>query len=519
MRMPTVAPAPPKARPLIAVAAVMLGTFTSLLSSRLTDIGLADIRGAMGLSFDEASWITTAFVTAEVTIVPAVVWLRMVFSPAPILLIGSTLFALLSLAAPFSPDLSTLLMIQALRGLCVGMLIPMTYGVVMRYIPQSQRLYALSIYALISGFTPNLSVFAEAFIVDHLDWRYLFWMGTVPAAFAVFGTAQGISWDAPKLTKLRHPDLFGLLSLSLGLAALVTALDQGNRLDWLESGLIIGLLLASSLLLSAFAWHSLRHPRPMVDLRILTQRNVALALSVTFISRFATMATAVAIPQFLIRTQGYRALETGQYFVVAALPQLVMAPIVAWLCYRLEPRNLIAFGALLFAAGVAMTAPLTSAWAGDQFIVPLLLQSVASAFLAVPVMVVVSEDITFPQIPWIATWVHVVRTVGTAIAMASINTLIRVREQVHSNLIGQHLETGDVDVQTRLTSLATALKAAGQAADLSVHQTQLLLARTVQREAYTLAFQDVLTIIAAIVLTAAISGLLMRKTKLPGRFF
>jgi DHA2 family multidrug resistance protein len=503
---------------LVAVAAVMLGTFTSILTSRLTDIGLTDLRGALGIGYDEATWITTAYVVAEVAAVPATVWLRMVLSPAPVVIIGATLLAILSLIAPSSPSLPVLLTVQALRGLGAGMLIPMTYGVVMRYIPQPFRLYGLAVYALISGFTPSLSVFAEAWIIDHLSWKYLFWINVIPGAFAVFGVAYGMKWDPVKFMKFRRPDLFGLLSLSLGLAALVAALDQGNHLDWLNSGLIVGLLLAASVLLAAFVVHSLRHPNPMVDLRLLSQRNAGLALSVTMISRFANMSAALVIPQFLIRTQGYRALETGHYLVLAGLPQLALAPFVAWLCYRFEPRNLVVFGAILFSTGVMLSTGVTSAWTGDQFMIPMLMQTLGAPFLAVPVMVVVSEDITFPQIAWIATWVHIVRTVGTAIATAAIGTLVRVQEQIHSNLIGLHIQTGDLDVQARLDGIGSALKSSLKSLDVSGPALGLL-AKTVQKEAFVLAYADALYVIAFLVLGAAVSGLLMRRTPLPGRFF
>ncbi|HTJ57666.1 MAG TPA: MFS transporter [Devosiaceae bacterium] len=518
---PAVPAAPPQRidrMALVAVSAVLFGTFTSLLNFKLTDIGIADLGGALGVSSEQASWINTAYAVAEAAAVPAVVWLRMTISPAPVLLVSAAMFTILSLLAPFSPSLSVLLTDQALRGLTAGALIPMTYGVIMRNLPQNRRIYALSFYALISAFTPSLSVYVEAVVMEQLSWQYLFWLNVIPGALVVFATAAALKWDPVKFVRLRRPDLFGLLTLSLGIAALVAALYEGEELDWLHSGLINGLLLSSLLLLSAFVVHSILHPNPMVDLRILTQRNAILALSVTFIARFATMSTAMAIPEFLIWTHGYTALETGPLFVATSLPALVLAPCVAWLCYRIDPRNLVVFGAIVYGIGVMMCIHLTNAWTGNEFMIPMLVQSVGSAFLAVPVMVVVSEDITFPQIAWISTWVHIVRTTGTAMATAAIGALLRVREQVQSDLLGQHVQAGAANVQGRLDGTAGALSSGLQTTDAS-RQAVELLAQTVQREAYVLASSDTLFVIALIVLAAAISGLLMKKTPLPGRFF
>jgi DHA2 family multidrug resistance protein len=510
-------PWPLKFVPLIAVTAVMIGTFTSILNSRLTDIGLADLRGAFGLSLDEASWITTSYITAEVAAIATTVWLRTHLSPAIGVMIGASMFSVFSLLAPFSPSLEVLLALQALRGLAAGMLIPMTFAVVMRNISQPRRLYVLSIYAVISGFTPNIAIFAEAWIIDRLSWEYLFWINVIPGSLAVFGAYLTMQWDAAKLSRFRRPDLFGLLTLSLGLACCVAALDQGNRLDWLRSGLIVGLLGAGALLLLAFFVNTVRHPMPMLDLRIVLQRNAGLSLFVLFTTRFATMATAFVIPQFLIRVQGYRTLEIGNYFLVTGLPQLLLAPIVAWLCYRFAPRNLIIIGAIAFSVGLSIAAVPTHLWNGDQFMAAMLLQSVASPFMAVPVMLIITEDITFPQIPWIAMWVHIVRTVGTTIATAAVTTFVRIDEQMNSNLIGLHVRQGDQAVQAWLDTAALSLNTTlnGNASAAALAQ----LAKLVQREAYVLTFGNALQALSLVTLLAALAGLLMRPTKVPGKFF
>lgn len=503
--------------PIVAVSAVMLGTFTSILNSRLTDIGLADLRGAFGLGVDEASWVTTSYITAEVAAVAATVWLRTHLSPAIGVMAGAALFSVLSLLAPFSSSLAVLLTVQALRGLAAGMLIPMTFAVVMRSVSQSRRLYALSIYALISSFTPNLAIFAEAWIVEHLSWEYLFWINVIPSSLAVLGAFVGRGWDTARLHKFRRPDLFGLLTLSLGLASLVTALDQGNRLDWFNSGLIIGLTGAAAVLLLAFVVSTTRHPVPMLDLRIILQRNAGLALSVLFTTRFATMATALVIPQFLIRIQGYRSSEIADYFLLSGLPQLALAPIVAFLCYRFDPRNLIVFGALLFSAGLSLSAGPTNVWNGDQFMLSLLLQSIAGPFLAVPVMMIITEDITFPQIPWIAMWVHIVRTVGTAVASAAVSTYVRINEQVNSHLLGTQIERGGQAVQVWLETRASAMNATLETDASAVAIGQL--AKLVQREAFVLAYGNALSVLAVMVLIAAVAAMLMRPTSVPGKFF
>jgi DHA2 family multidrug resistance protein len=506
----------PSFRSVVGIGAVLLGTFTSIVNARLTEIGLADIRGALGLGFDESSWITTAYVVAEVAAIPAAVWLRGIFSPTRGVILGALLFSVFSLLAPLSPNLYVLLTLQALRGLSAGTLIPMAYAVIMRHLPQHQRLYGLSLYGLVSAFTPSLSVALEAWILTNLSRKFLFWFNVIPGALTVFAAGYGLANDPIKYMRFRRFDGFGLLALSLGLAALVAALDQGNRLDWLQSGLIVGLLLAGLFLIGAYFLHALRHPQPVVSPRLLWRRNIGLGLLVMFASRIAIMSSAYLVPQYLIRIQGYRALESSHLFLIVGLPQLVLTPVVAWLSYRIDPRNLLASGGVLMGAGLLMSVNLTSLWLPEQFLLPLLLQSVAAPLLAVPIMLLITEDITPPEIPWIASLVHIVRTVGTAFGTALVVTLVRTREQLHSYLIGLHVQDGVGEAATRLGAIGAMLQP--KTGSDATQQAAIVIARAVQRDAFVMSYADAFFVLGAIILLATGVSLGMRRAPLPGKF-
>lgn len=510
--------ATPSFRALIGVAAVLLGTLTSLLNARLTDIGLADLRGALGIGVDEASWVTTAYLVAEVAAIPSAVWLRSILSPARGVLLGALIFTVASLAAPFSPSLQILLTIQAIRGLSAGVLIPMAYAVVMRHLPQHLRLYGLSLYALVSALTPSIAVSVEGWVITHLSWEYLFWINVIPGTLTLLAGAYGLASEPIRFLRFRRHDGFGLIGLSFGLAALVAALDQGNRLDWLESGLIAGLLAMSLVLLSAYAFHALRHPDPVVSLRLLARRNIGISLFLMFTMRLGLMTSAYLVPQYLVHIQGYRSVESGSLFLVAAVPQILLTPLVARLCYSFDPRNLLAFGLILYGAGVLMMSDLTFLWAADEILPPLLVQSIAAPFTAVPLMVLITEDISVREIPWIASLVHIVRTVGTSIGMAAVSTLTRVQEQVHSNLIGLNLQKGSVEVQDHIDALAQMLDPHAGGAGNAAAQATALLARTVQRDAFVLAYVDGFIAIGLVVVVAASLTLLQRRPRLPGKF-
>ncbi len=513
--IPFKSPLPANWRPLLGVGAVLLGTLTAILNSRLTDIGLGDIRGALGVGVDEASWLSTSYVVAEVAAVPSAVWLRGILSPARGVMLGALVFTVLSLIAPLSPTLSILLIIQALRGLSAGALIPMAYAVVMRNLPQHHRLYGLSLYALTSSLTPSLSVYIEAWVMEHLTWHYLFWLNVLPGAFTLFAAAYGLTGSPVKYMSFRRPDAFGLVSLSLGLAALVAAFDQGNRLDWLASGTIVSLLATGLLFITAYFLHSWFHPRPAVSPKLLIRPNVILPLSFMFVTRIALMSSVMIVPQYLARVHGYRALENAPLFLTAALPQVLLAPLVAWLCYRVDPRNILPLGGILTGAGLLLGSNLTSLWTDDQMMPSLLLQSIGGPFLAIPIMAIITEDITLAEIPSIASLVHIFRTVGTAVGVALVGTVLRIQEQVHSNLIGLHVRADDTTVVERIGTLARGFASAGM--EETVAPATVMIARTVQREAYVMAYADGFIMLGLLILLTTMVSVIIRPTKLPGK--
>ena len=340
----------------------------------------------------------------------------------------------------------------------------------------------------------------------------------IPGSLTLLAGACGLANDPIRFLRFRRHDGFGLLALSLGLAALVTALDQGNRLDWLGSGLITGLLAAAGFLLAVYLVHALRHHDPVVSPRLLARDNIGLSLLVMFIMRIGLMSSAWLIPQYLIRIQGFRALESGTVFWVAAPPQIVLTPLVAWLTYRLDPRNLVAFCLLAFAAGTLMLSDLTHLWTGEQLLPALLVQSLAAPFVAVPLMVLMTEEITIREIPWIASLVHITRTVASAAGLALVATFTRKQEQLHSALLGLHVESGSALVQTRIDATAATLAAQLPDPARATEQATAMLAATVQREAFVLAYADMFLVLGVALAVTALVTLFMYRPKLPGKF-
>ena len=244
-------------RPLLGVAAVVVGAFISTINTRVTTVGLADIRGGLSLGFDEGSWLSTAFGASQMVVCLSAAWFSFVLGPRRILLWSSAIFLVTSALPPLTRDPSLLLALQIVRGLAVGTFIPSAIPFILRELPPRWWSWGLAAYAFRFAFSQNISSSIEAFYDENGLWEWIFWQN-IPLTLLMMGLiCLGMRREPPNFDGLRQGDWPGIVFAGVGLALLYAGIDQGNRLDWLNSGTINGLLLAGGLLLVAFVVNEL----------------------------------------------------------------------------------------------------------------------------------------------------------------------------------------------------------------------------------------------------------------------
>jgi DHA2 family multidrug resistance protein len=442
-------PSPPTAIPWLGLFAVLMGTFISTLNGRLSTFGLADIRGAVGAGFDEGAWITTAQTAAQMCITLAAVWMGAAYGPRRVLIGASIAFAVISLLTPYSANLSMLLVMQFLGGLASGCFIPLTLSFILLNMPPKYWAFGIAVYALNLELSLNISASLEGWYVEHHSWRWIFWQNVPLALLMSLCLHRGI---ASKPIIIRPPsDVFALLAGGSGLALIYAALDQGNRLDWLNSGLMWGLLLAGALLLIAFYIHEARTARPLLNLKVVFGAPMPSQFMLIAFLRLTILSTAYLIPLYLGSVRGFRALEVGDTLIWIAAPQLIVCLLAALMLRRSDPRLVASIGFVFISAGCLMVAyNLTPVWGSNQFLPSQLLQAVGQSFALSGVIFFgilhlrPQDALTFGAV------LQTARLMGGEIGSAFVVTLARVREQVASNLIGQHVQLGDAAVIQRV---------------------------------------------------------------------
>ena len=501
-------PTPPAELPVpwLGLTAVLLGTFISTLTGRLSTFGLTDIRGAIHAGFDEGAWITTSFTVAQMLITPVAVWIGSIFGPRRILIIAALSFAITSAITPFAENLSTFLVLQFLSGLGSGCFIPLTLSFILRNMPLRLWAYGVALYALNLELSLNISASLEGWYVENLTWHWIFWQN-VPLAL---GMAACLNWGVRPLPPPAriHTDIYGLASSGIGLALVYAALDQGNRLDWLNSGVVCGLLLAGLVMLVAFVIHEVRTPYPWLDFHVVLARPLPYLLLNIAILRLTILSTAYLIPYFLGGVRGFRALQVGDTLIWIAAPQLIICPLAAFLLRRSDARIVASLGLCLVGlACMTVAYGLTPIWGSDQFLPSQLMQAVGQSFALSGIVFVGVLNLRPQDALTFGAMLQIARLFGGEAGSAFVATLAREREQRASNLIGLHLQVGDIAVQQRLSAYAHVVARAGHPASAA----PALLGNVVRSLATTQATIDSFVAVAA----CALFGLVILTIVLP----
>src|SRR6202034_1818484 len=246
--------------------------------------------------------------------------------------------------------------------------------------PPKYWAYGIALYALNLELSLNISASLEGWYVDHQSWRWIYWQNAPLAAVMALCLYYGVR-PRPPPANVPKRDRFGLVSGGLGLALVYAALDQGNRLDWLNSGPIWALMLAGIVLVAGFIIHEARSANPLVNLKVALGDPLPRLLLLIALLRLTILSSAYLIPLFLGAVRGFRALEVGQTLIWIAVPQLLFCPLAGLMLRRSDPRLVASIGFIFISiAGLMVAYGLTPIWGSGQFLRSQLLQSVGQSF-------------------------------------------------------------------------------------------------------------------------------------------
>ncbi|HYZ63866.1 MAG TPA: MFS transporter [Acetobacteraceae bacterium] len=497
-------------RPYVGIVGVLFGAILGTLGSRVTSFGLADLRGGLSVGFDEGAWITTCYGVGQMLVGAACPYLGAVFGVRRVLVLGMVLFFVCSLLAPLSPNLGAFLTAQFLGGVGSGTFIPLTIGFILRNLPARLVIYGLAVYAMNSELSQNVAASLEGWYADHLSWHWMDWQYCV-AVLPMFACIWfGVPRERINMALLRTLDWPGLAYASAGFSLLYAGIDQGNRLDWLGSGLIVALLGSGAWFTAAFILREFTTARPFLNLRVLARGNLPLLLLLLAGFRFIILGTAYIIPTYLQTVQNFRELQVGAVLLWIALPQLLIILPLALALRWVEPRLMLAAGTALIGVACLMGTDLTSQWATDDFLPSQILQAIGQSLALTSILVLIVRSFTPADVLTGGSLVQISRLFGGEIGSGFMQTFVRVREQLHSNLIGLHVEGIAGSTTQRLADYGAAIGARTTDIPKAAAQATKLLANTVAQQAAVLSYIDGFTAAAYGAFVCLLLGALLR---------
>jgi DHA2 family multidrug resistance protein len=496
----------------IAVAGATLGAFMAVLNIQIVNASLADIQGAIGAGIDDGGWISTSYLIAEIVVIPLSGWLAQVFSIRIYLLTNAILFLVLSVACAFAQDLPQMIVLRAIQGFTGGVLIPMAFTLIITLLPKTKQPVGLALFALSATFAPAIGPTIGGYLTENWGWEYIFYVNLVPGALMIGMLWFSLESRPMKLSLLRQGDWLGIVTMAVGLGALQTVLEEGNKDDWFGSPFIVKLSVVAATALGLFLWFELTTARPLLNLRLLLRRNFGFGMLANFLLGIALYGSVFILPVYLSRIQGYNAEQIGMVLAWTGLPQLLLIPLVPRLMRRFDARLIIGIGFALFAASNFMNIYMTPDYASDQLFWPNVVRAVGQALVFAPLSAVATAGIEAENAGSASGLFNMMRNLGGAVGIALLQTLLTKREQYHSNILMQSVSLLEQATRTRIEKLTQYFLSHGAADQAeATHRAIAAIGKIVQKQAFILAFSDMFFLLGAALVVALAAALLLKK--------
>src|SRR5947209_17157192 len=251
----------------------MIGSFMAILNIQITNASLANIEGGIGTGADNGSWISTSYLIGEIIVIPLTDYVSRVFTFRRYMLASATLFAAFSVACAFTHDLPSMIAMRGLQGFAGGVLIPMTFTLILTKLPKPQQPIGLAMFALSVTFAPAIGPTIGGYLTETYGWQSIFFVNVLPTIAMVTALYFTLEKQPMQLKLLKEGDWAGIATMAVGLSAFQTVLEEGNKDDWFASPFILRLAIVALVSLSLFVWIELTVEKPLIRLRLLKGRN------------------------------------------------------------------------------------------------------------------------------------------------------------------------------------------------------------------------------------------------------
>src|SRR5271154_6537483 len=505
--------------PWVIAVTVTLATFMEVLDTSIANVALPHISGSLSAGADESTWVLTSYLVSNAIVLPLSGWLSGILGRKRFYMSCVALFTVSSFLCGLAPSLGVLVFFRILQGAGGGGLQPSEQAILNDTFPLSKRGMAFAVYGLAVVVAPTIGPWLGGYITDSFSWRWIFYINVPVGIISLILTSFLVS-DPPDMKRASlkrgfRVDYIGIGLISLGLGSMQIILDKGQRDDWLASNFIwtfaVFMLVG---VVGAILWE-LRQKDPVVDLRMLKNRNFAVATVAMFFLGFVLYSSTVLIPQFLQQLLGYTASLAGAALSPGGAVIMCMMPVVGILVSKVDTRILITFGCLVSASALFVMAGWNLQLDYGHAVRARMLQSFGLAFLFIPINVAAFAYVPREKTNMGTGIINLARNIGASVGIATVTTMLERRTQSHQARLMENVNSLNPALLKMTNGNTARLISYGSNASHAAVQAEGMVYNLVERQSAMLAFIDNFKMLGVVFLAVIPVLLMMRKPRVP----
>jgi MFS transporter, DHA2 family, multidrug resistance protein len=495
-------------RRLIAFLSMVFGMFMAILDIQIVSASLTEIQAGLAASANEITWVQTAYLIAEVVMIPLSGYLSRAMGTRLLFAISAGGFTAASLMCGLSTSINDMIVWRAIQGFIGGGMIPTVFATAYIIFPRSRMSLVTPLIGLVATLAPTIGPTVGGYLTNALSWHWLFFINIVPGVTVTAAAILLIDFDEPDWSLFRNFDWTGLISLAGFLGALEYVLEEGPRNDWFGDDTVLLMAWVSGLSAIVFFVRVLSARQPIVDLRAFTDRNFGLGSLFSFVLGIGLYGLTYLYPVYLAQVRGYDALMIGETMFVSGVFMFLAAPAAGRLSTTLDPRLLLIAGFLSFAAGTYWMTWLTKDWDFWELFWPQVFRGVGLMTAMIPINNIALGTLPPERVKNASGLFNLTRNLGGAVGLAALTTILNDRTDLHLARLHEAATWARRPLVEALNDMTQRFSSFGGDAQLMGVKQLTIIAH---RQGVVMAFADVFLALTVVFVALACLALVMKR--------
>jgi DHA2 family multidrug resistance protein len=495
-------------RRLVAFLAMVFGMFMAILDIQIVSASLTEIQAGLSASANEITWVQTAYLIAEVVMIPLSGYLSRALGTRILFAASAAGFTAASLMCGLSTSINEMIVWRAIQGFIGGGMIPTVFATAYIIFPRSKLSIVTPMIGLVATLAPTIGPTVGGYLTDALSWHWLFFINLLPGVAVTIAALALIDFDDPDWSLFRNFDWIGLLAMAGFLGALEYVLEEGPRNDWFGDDSVLLMAWMSGLSAVAFFARVLTAKQPIVDLGAFADRNFGLGSLFSFVLGIGLYGLTYLYPLYLGMVRGYDALMIGETVFVSGVAMFLTAPIAGRLSGKVDPRFMLVGGFLFFAVGTYWLTYLTKDWDFAELFWPQVFRGIGLMMSIIPINNIALGALPPDRLKNASGLYNLMRNLGGAVGLAGLTTILNDRTDLHLARLHEAVTWSRPRVLETLNQMVQRFSSYGSDAQLmAIKQLNAI----VHRQGVVMAFADVFLLLTLLFAALALLALVMKR--------